>query len=140
MFIQTQDRKSIINTFAVKKFVVTEDNQIQAVIELPTKTKPAVIEVLGQYDSDEKRKAVVKGLMYDMRRREQAFKMPKNHKVSLFPLVGKQKKAAKTDAAQADAAQTDAAQAENAPTDEAQAENAPTEAVEVTAIPVETKE
>ena len=85
MFIQSQDRKTIINTFAVKKFVVTEDNQIQAVIELATKTKPAVIEVLGQYDSDDKRKAVVKGLMYDMRRREQAFKMPKNHKVNLNP-------------------------------------------------------
>ena len=83
MFIQTQDRKTIINTFAVKKFVVTPENQIQAIIELPTKTKPAVIEVLGEYDSDEKRKAVVKGLMYEMRKREQAFKMPKNHKVRL---------------------------------------------------------
>ncbi len=85
MFIQAQNRKLIINTFAVKKFVVTEDNQIQAVMELATKTKPAVVEVLGEYDSDEKRKAVVKGLMYDMRRREQAFKMPKNHKVNLNP-------------------------------------------------------
>lgn len=93
MFIQAQDRKVIINTFAVKKFVVTPDNQIQAVMELATKTKPAVIEVLGEYDSDEKRKAVVKGLMYDMRRREQAFKMPKNHKVNLNPQPPKPQKA-----------------------------------------------
>ena len=85
MFIQSQDRKTIINTFAVKKFVVTPDNQIQAIIELPTKTKPAVIEVLAEYDSDEKRKVVMKALMYEMRKREQAFKMPKNHKVNLGP-------------------------------------------------------
>ncbi len=98
MFIQTQDRKAIINTFAVKKFVVTEDNEIQAVIELATKTKPAVVEVLGVYDSDEKRKAVVKGLMYDMRRREQAFKMPKNAKVNLNPKPPKPDKPAEVKA------------------------------------------
>ena len=87
MFIQTQDRKTIINTFAVKKFVITEENQIQAIIELPTKTKAAVVEVLAEYDCLEKAKAVVKGLMFEMRRREQAFKMPKNHKVNLMPRV-----------------------------------------------------
>ncbi|MBR1579230.1 MAG: hypothetical protein IJ668_01835 [Selenomonadaceae bacterium] len=104
MFIQTQDRKSIINTFAVKKFVVTPENQIQAIIELPTKTKPAVIEVLAEYDSDEKRKAVMKALMFEMRRREQAFKMPKNHKVNLNPAPPKDKKPQKPQQAPAPAA------------------------------------
>lgn len=107
MFIQSQDRKTIINTFAVKKFIVTPENQIQAIMELPTKTKPAVIEVLAEYDSDEKRKAVVKGLMYEMRKREQAFKMPKNHKVRLPQ--------PKPQPAEQEAAATDAAAAADAP-------------------------
>lgn len=85
MFIQAQNRRNIINTFYVRKFVRTDDNQIHAVLEFATKTKPAVIEVLGEYDSEEKCKAVYKGLMFDMRKREQAFKMPKNHKVNLRP-------------------------------------------------------
>ena len=85
MFIQTQDRDNIINTFYVRKIIRTEDNQIHAILEFATKTKPAVIEVLGVYDSREKMKAVFKALMFDMRRREQAFKMPKNEKVNLNP-------------------------------------------------------
>ena len=113
MFIQSQDRKTIINTFAVKKFIVTEDNQIHAIMELPTKTKPAVVEVLAEYDSDEKRKAVIKGLMYEMRKREQAFKMPKNHKVRIFQ---KPPKPAAVDAATVEAAAAgDAAAAAEAP-------------------------
>ena len=85
MFIQTQDRDNIINTFYVRKIIRTEDNQIHAILEFATKTKPAVIEVLGVYDSREKMKAVFKALMFDMRKREQAFKMPKNEKVNLNP-------------------------------------------------------